>query len=138
MTKGLLRVSRLIMASFALLLLFLGGMNFQRYMTEHKEPKTQVTGQVVQKDKTGKVIHYTYAGQTYENSPVANYLNHYGQVGDTVKVYVNQAHPQKIYMRQGATSLLIFASILTGWAVLIGLFLTFNYWFIYKVNSLND
>lgn len=138
MPKILLMLSRIGLACVALLLLFLGGMNFQRYMTEHKEPKTLVVGQVMQHAKTGKVVRYTYADKTYESSPVANYLKNFGQVGQEVKVYVNDNHPQKIYMKQGATSLLIYASILTGWAILIGLFLTFNYWFIHQIKTMKS
>ena len=136
MNRILQRISRLVLAFFALILLFVGGMNFQRYLTEHKEVKTLVIGQVVKNPDRGKLVQYTFKGQTYQAVPVANFLKTFGKVGTQIPVYVNHNHPTKIYIRKGATSLLILASVLIGWAMLIVLVLFFEYWFLHKLKDM--
>jgi hypothetical protein len=135
MSKLLQRISRIILGIFALILLFTGGMNFQRYLTEHKELKTPVSGLVV-KVKGEKKIAYSYQGEPYQEVPVANVLKNFGKVGSKVTVYVNNHRPEKIYMKKGATSLLILASVMTGWAIFIALVLFFEYWFIHKMKEM--
>lgn len=135
MTKFLQRVSRIILAVFALILFFAGGMSFQRYLTEHKAPKTAVTAQVIKVDNKKKVA-YDYHGTHYKSVPVANVIKSFGKVGDQVTVYVNQHDPKKIYMKPTATVLLILASVMIGWAVLIILVLGFEYWLMHKVKEM--
>ena len=135
MTKFLQRLSRIILAVFALILLFAGGMSFQRYLTEHKAPKTAVTAQVIKVDNRKKVA-YDYHGVHYKSVPVANVIQNFGKVGDKITVYVNQHDPKKIYMKPTATVLLIFASVMIGWSVLIILVLGFEYWLIHKVKEI--
>lgn len=137
MSKVLQRLSRIILAIFALILLFVGGMNFQRYLTEHKDTKTAVSGRVIKTDGK-KMVQYSYQGTRYQEVPVANVLKNFGKVGENVTVYVNHHHPEKIYMRKGATSLLILASVLTGWAIFLALILFFEYWFIHKLKETAD
>ena len=73
MTKLLQRLSRIILAVFALMLLFAGGMSFQRYLTEHKAPKSAVIGQIIKIDNKKKVA-YAYGDKHYQASPVANIM----------------------------------------------------------------
>lgn len=136
MTKLLQRLSRITLAVFALMLLFAGGMSFQRYLTEHKASKTAVIGQIIKIDNKKKVA-YAYDDRHYQATPVANVMQTFGKVGDQVTVYVNQQDPQKIYMKPGATSLLILSSVMIGWSVLIVLVLCFEYWFIHKVKEMS-
>ncbi|GFH40882.1 hypothetical protein [Pseudolactococcus insecticola] len=135
MTKLIQRVSRVILAFFALIFLFIGAMNFQRYLTEHKDPKTAVIGLIVRHDDE-KVVRYQYKGKTYSTAPVANVLKNFGKVGTRPKVYVNNHHPEKIYMKAGATGLLILSSVMIGWALLIGLVLFFEFWFIHQLKEM--
>mgnify|MGYP003602007436 CR=1 FL=1 len=65
MNKILQRISRVVLAFFALILLFVGGMNFQRYLTEHKEVKTMVIGQVVKYPECCKIVSYTFKLKDY-------------------------------------------------------------------------
>ena len=136
MNKILQRISRVILGFFALILLFVGGMNFQRYLTEHKEVKTLVIGQVVKNSEHGKMVAYTFERKDYQAVPVANFLKTFGKVGTQIPVYVNHNHPTKIYIRKGATSLLILALALIGWAMLIVLVLFFEYWFLHKLKKM--
>ncbi len=136
MNKMIQRISRVVLAFFALILLFVGGMNFQRYLTEHKEVKTMVIGQVVKNPERGKMVAYTFKGKDYQSVPVANFLKNFGKVGTQIPVYVNHNHPTKIYIRKGATSLLILASALIGWAILIILVLVCEYWFLHKLKDM--
>ena len=135
MTKFLQRVSRIILAVFALILLFTGGMSFQRYLTEHKAPKTVVTAQVIKVDNRKKVA-YDYHGVHYKSVPVANVIQNFGKEGYKITVYVNKHDPKKIYMKPTVTVLLILASVMIGWAVLIILVLGFEYWLIHKVKEI--
>ncbi|GAX46478.1 hypothetical protein [Pseudolactococcus reticulitermitis] len=136
MNKIIQKISRVVLAFFALMLLFVGGMTFQRYLTEHKEVKTMVIGQVVKTPKRGKMVAYTFEGKAYQAAPVANFLKNFGKVGTEIPVYVNHNHPTKIYIRKGATSLLIVALALIGWAMLIVLVLFFEYWFLHKLKDM--
>lgn len=136
MTKILQRLSRIVLAVFALILLFIGGMNCQRYLTERHESKTAVSGQVIKSGST-KLVRYQFKSVTYEQIPVANVTQTFGKVGEQVLVYVNDSHPKKIYMRSGATSLMILSSVLIGWAILIILVLFFEYWFIHRLKLLS-
>ncbi|MDR1605774.1 MAG: hypothetical protein LBS41_01540 [Streptococcaceae bacterium] len=138
MTKLLQRLSRMTLALFAIILLFIGGMSFQRYLTEHRDTKTAVVGRVIRTDDGEKMVAYTYQGKAYQEVPIANFLKTFGKVGDRVTVYVNNHQPKHIYIKTGATSLLILASILTGWALLICLILGFEYWFIHKLQHLDE
>lgn len=136
MNEILQRISRVVLGFFALILLFVGGMNFQRYLTEHKEVKTLVIGQVVKNSEHGKMVAYTFEGRDYQAVPVANFLKTFGKVGTQIPVYVNHNHPTKIYIRKGATSLLMLALALIGWAMLIVLVLFFEYWFLHKLRKM--
>ncbi|GAB2021519.1 hypothetical protein RyT2_05930 [Pseudolactococcus yaeyamensis] len=136
MNKILQRISRVVLAFFALILLFVGGMNFQRYLTEHKEVKTLVIGQVVKNPERGKLVAYTFQGKDYQAAPVANFFKNFGKVGTEIPVYVNHNHPTKIYIRKGATSLLVLAFTLMGWAILIILVLFCEYWFLHKLKRM--
>ena len=71
MTKILQRLSRIVLAVFALILLFVGGMNCQRYLTERHDPKTAVSGQVIKSAST-KLVRYQFKSVTYEQVPVGN------------------------------------------------------------------
>lgn len=137
MTKMLQRLSRIILVIFALLLCFIGGMNCQRYLTERHAPKTAVTGQVIKSGNT-KLVRYQFNKVSYQQVPVANITQRFGKVGDQVTVYVNHHDPKKIYMTKHATSLLIISSILVGWAILIGLVLFLEYWFIHRLKVISE
>ncbi|MBR6894560.1 MAG: hypothetical protein IKN23_00615 [Lactococcus sp.] len=137
MTKILQRLSRIVLAVFALILLFVGGMNCQRYLTERHDPKTAVSGQVIKSAST-KLVRYQFKSVTYEQVPVGNITQTFGKVGEQVTVYVNHHNPKKIYMKKNATSLLIISSVLIGWAILIGLVLFFEYWFIHRLKVMSE
>ena len=137
MTKILQRLSRIVLAVFALILLFVGGMNCQRYLTERHDPKTAVSGQVIKSAST-KLVRYQFKSVTYEQVPVGNITQTFGKVGEQVTVYVNHHTPKKIYMKKNATSLLIISSVLIGWAILIGLVLFFEYWFIHRLKVMSE
>lgn len=137
MTKMLQRLSRIVLAVFALILLFIGGMNCQRYLTERHDPKTAVSGQVIKSAST-KLVRYQFKSVTYEQVPVGNITQTFGKVGEQVTVYVNHHNPKKIYMKKNATSLLIISSVLIGWAILIGLVLFFEYWFIHRLKVMSE
>lgn len=137
MTKILQRLSRIVLAVFALILLFIGGMNCQRYLTERHDPKTAVSGQVIKSAST-KLVRYKFKSATYEQVPVGNITQTFGKVGEQVTVYVNHHNPKKIYMKKNATSLLIISSVLIGWAILIGLVLFFEYWFIHRLKVMSE
>src|SRR5574340_505132 len=102
MTKILQRLSRIVLAVFALILLFVGGMNCQRYLTERHDPKTAVSGQVIKSAST-KLVRYQFKSVTYEQVPVGNITQTFGKVGEQVTVYVNHHNPKKIYMKKNAT-----------------------------------
>ena len=137
MTKILQRLSRIVLAVFALILLFVGGMNCQRYLTERHDPKTAVSGQVIKSAST-KLVRYQFKSVAYEQVPVGNITQTFGKVGEQVTVYVNHHNPKKIYMKKNATSLLIISSVLIGWAILIGLVLFFEYWFIHRLKVMSE
>ncbi|MDN6012382.1 MAG: hypothetical protein L0K61_04565 [Lactococcus sp.] len=137
MTKILQRLSRIVLAVFALILLFIGGMNCQRYLTERHDPKTAVSGQVIKSAST-KLVRYQFKSVTYEQVPVGNITQTFGKVGEQVTVYVNHHNPKKIYMKKNATSLLIISSVMIGWAILIGLVLFFEYWFIHRLKVMSE
>lgn len=137
MTKILQRLSRIVLAVFALILLFIGGMNCQRYLTERHDSKTAVSGQVIKSAST-KLVRYQFKSVTYEQVPVGNITQTFGKVGEQVTVYVNHHNPKKIYMKKNATSLLIISSVLIGWAILIGLVLFFEYWFIHRLKVMSE
>ena len=137
MTKILQRLSRIVLAVFALILLFIGGMNCQRYLIERHDPKTAVSGQVIKSAST-KLVRYQFKSVTYEQVPVGNITQTFGKVGEQVTVYVNHHNPKKIYMKKNATSLLIISSVLIGWAILIGLVLFFEYWFIHRLKVMSE
>ncbi len=137
MTKILQRLSRIVLAVFALILLFIGGMNCQRYLTERHDPKTAVSGQVIKSAST-KLVRYQFKSVTYEQVPVGNITQTFGKIGEQVTVYVNHHNPKKIYMKKNATSLLIISSVLIGWAILIGLVLFFEYWFIHRLKVMSE
>lgn len=137
MTKILQRLSRIVLAVFALILLFIGGMNCQRYLTERHDPKTAVSGQVIKSAST-KLVRYQFKSVTYGQVPVGNITQTFGKVGEQVTVYVNHHNPKKIYMKKNATSLLIISSVLIGWAILIGLVLFFEYWFIHRLKVMSE
>ncbi|MCJ1979174.1 hypothetical protein GYN67_03105 [Lactococcus piscium] len=137
MTKILQRLSRIVLAVFALILLFIGGMNCQRYLTERHDPKTAVSGQVIKSAST-KLVRYQFKSITYQQVPVGNITQTFGKVGEQVTVYVNHHNPKKIYMKKNATSLLIISSVLIGWAILIGLVLFFEYWFIHRLKVMSE
>lgn len=137
MTKILQRLSRIVLAVFALILLFIGGMNCQRYLTERHDPKTAVSGQVIKSAST-KLVRYQFKSATYEQVPVGNITQTFGKVGEQVTVYVSHHNPKKIYMKKNATSLLIISSVLIGWAILIGLVLFFEYWFIHRLKVMSE
>lgn len=119
------------------MLLFVGGMHYQRYLTEHKEPKLTASEQSVKSYLKKKII-YQFNSVTYTSAPVANIMQHFGKFGNHVTVYVNQHYPKKIYLIQGVTILLIFASVLIGWSVLLVLVLVFAYWFIHKIKVISS
>lgn len=137
MTKILQRLSRIVLAVFALILLFIGGMNCQRYLTERHDPKTAVSGQVIKSAST-KLVRYQFKSITYQQVPVGNITQTFGKVGEQVTVYVNHHNPKKIYMKKNATSLLIISSVMIGWAILIGLVLFFEYWFIHRLKVMSE
>ncbi len=137
MTKILQRLSRIVLAVFALILLFIDGMNCQRYLTERHDPKTAVSGQVIKSAST-KLVRYQFKSVTYEQVPVGNITQTFGKVGEQVTVYVNHHNPKKIYMKKNATSLLIISSVMIGWAILIGLVLFFEYWFIHRLKVMSE
>lgn len=83
--------------------------------------KTAVSGQIIYGDDLRAVheVRYEWQGKTMERRPLDVYFRQLGDVGDKVTVYVENAHPERIFVSRTGDDLMSSAAFMGGWGLLL-------------------
>jgi hypothetical protein len=83
--------------------------------------KTPVSGQIIYGDDLRSVheVRYEWQGKTLERRPLDVYFRKLGDVGDKVTIYVENAHPERIFLSRQGNDLMSSAAFMGGWSLLL-------------------
>lgn len=115
------RILRIIMLIVALALLGSGLFLIGVHTANKNSEKTSITGTIVYGDDLRSVheVRYKWHGKTIERRPLDVYFHKLGDVGDKIPIYVENAHPTRIFVSPKGNDLINSAAFMSGWGLLL-------------------
>ncbi|MBD5824303.1 MULTISPECIES: hypothetical protein [Lactococcus] len=89
------------------------------HMANKNVTKTETQGVIVRGDEALKEVNYTFEGVSHQVRPLDTYFRNLGTVDTKIKIYVDNEHPERIFLTYRGDGLMRTAGILAGWGLLL-------------------
>ncbi|MCL2858761.1 MAG: hypothetical protein FWF42_03625 [Streptococcaceae bacterium] len=116
-------IIRVVMLIVAIGMIVVAGTMTGLHMANKNIEKTTLTGKIVTGDEGLREVQYNFQDKKLQNRPLDTYFRSLGSVGDSITVYVENSHPERIFISNHGDSLLETAGFMVGWGLLLGVIL---------------